>query len=488
MRRAVSVVEVAEPAVWAELAAVAPIDAHLGEWLDARRRVAAPTFVRDAAPRLAAAGSPVLVRFARRDPAQVAAATAERAATVAALPERARRVLHAAQRHAVDGVVLGRHAWDPENDAEAVRILRGARLIDEVPGDAAPPYAGRYRLDPDLPPAVVPWDFTDAAMDLTDDLDPARPGPVALLHDLASLAAAVEHVRPKRTHAGTIAKADAKKLGVRLGVALTDLEGDARWGRALRGLEALRVVSMDPITREIALDLGLETTLSGDTPDAVDHLAHRLIEPDLHGVLPAVRRALADAGVGAVDEVVFLEILRERHRDVIFPGWRRGGAVYYPIIDGETPRPYDDDGFEHTEAPMIGALLGKLSRLGLIRRASGVFAATDDGRVWAGVTTTPRPPVWVSSDLEVLVPPDAVTPWERLRIERLGRCLARDVVDRYRLERRGVETWLSTHDIDDAIALLRRRCPGVPAVVEETLRSWARSAMRVVITHGVVLD
>ena len=60
--------------------------------------------------------------------------------------------------------------------------------------------------------------------------------------------------------------------------------------------------------------------------------------------------------------------------------------------------------------------------------------------------------------------------------------------DRYRLERAGVEGWLTTHHIDDALALLRRRSPAVPPTVEETLRGWARSAERVVLVRGVLID
>ena len=68
-----------------------------------------------------------------------------------------------------------------------------------------------------------------------------------------------------------------------------------------------------------------------------------------------------------------------------------------------------------------------------------------------------------------VVPPDAVTPWERFQIERLGR-------------------WLATHELDEALDLLRRRCPAVPPVVEDTLRQWARGATRIVLTTGIVVE
>lgn len=475
--RSVSVLEVAEVSLWDLVDATAA--EHLGEWLDPLRRIAKPSF-EEVAPQLAGQGVPVLLRWARRDRAASPEDLAER---LAALPAEPRRVLRSARHHALDGIVLGNHAWDPENDAQAVRVLVGAGLLEPVYGDE--PFSGRYHLHPDLAPDSFDYDFADAVMEETDDLGEPKPGPVALLHDLASLAAAIEHVRPKRTAAGTVAKADAKRISTRL--AVPDMDAD-RWARAMRALEALHVVSTDPLSRELQLDLGLETTLSGETADAVDHLVHRLVERDLHSVLPAVRAALEAAGDGAVDELVFLELLREQHRDVVFPSWVRDGRKVYPVLGDERPRPYDADGFEHVETPMIGALLGRLVRLGLIRRAPGVFAGTADGRVWAGVTALHAPPVWVSSDLEILVPPDAITPWERFQIERLGRCLARDVVDRYRIERRSVETWLSTHDIDEALAVLRRRAPGIPASVEDTLRAWARSAMRVVLTRGVLLE
>jgi hypothetical protein len=62
------------------------------------------------------------------------------------------------------------------------------------------------------------------------------------------------------------------------------------------------------------------------------------------------------------------------------------------------------------------------------------------------------------------------------------------VVDRYRLERKGVVTWLSTHDLSEAIDLLTRRCPGVPGTAIDALTQWARSAERAVLTRGVLLE
>jgi hypothetical protein len=402
-------------------------------------------------------------------------------------------VLVAAQRHALDDVVIGRQAWDPTRDAGAVRALHGAGLLVALPDDDAPPYHGRYRLNPDLPPPPpVSYDFADAVMPETDDLGEARPGPVQLLHDLASLAAALEAVQVKVTHQGTVTVADAKRLGRRLAddvlVSTGRLEEHPRWGRALRGLQALQVVSTDALSRELHLDLGLEAALAGETEDACDRLVHRLVERDLHVVVPAVRAALRQAGDGAVDELVFLELLREQHRDVLFPAWLHDGREVYPLVGAERPRAYDADAFDDVEAPMVRAALARMVRFGLIRRAPGVFAGTADGRRWAAAQGGPHPPVWVTGDLELVVPPDAVTPWERFQLERLGRCLQRDVVDRYRLEREGLVTWLSTHDVEEALELLRRRCPALPTTVVEALRSWARSAEQVVLTRGVLVD
>jgi len=185
---------------------------------------------------------------------------------------------------------------------------------------------------------------------------------------------------------------------------------------------------------------------------------------------------------------VFLELVCTQHREVLFPSWSREGERIYPVLEGETARPYDEEGFERIEAPLIRRVLHRAEHVGLIRRAPGVFASTADGRRWAGAPALPDAPVWVSSDLEVMVPPDSITPWERFQLERLGRCLGRDVVDRYRLERSGLVAWLSTHDLDEALDLLRRRCPALPVTVVDTLTEWTRSAMRVVLTRGVLIE
>ncbi|HMV68899.1 MAG TPA: hypothetical protein PKA64_18770, partial [Myxococcota bacterium] len=197
--RAVSILEVAEPAVWAELEVVVPdLDAHVAEVLDDRRRVMRASFDRVALPALR---DRVLVRHARREVSEEV--RAHRADEVAALTSERRRVLIAAQRHALDGVVIGRQAWDPLHDAGSVRWLVGAGMLAPTSDDVAP-YEGRYAVDPDLPPPPeVAYDLGDAVMDAPDDLAPATAGVVQLLHDMASLAAALEHVPAKVTHQGT---------------------------------------------------------------------------------------------------------------------------------------------------------------------------------------------------------------------------------------------------------------------------------------------
>ena len=121
-----------------------------------------------------------------------------------------------------------------------------------------------------------------------------------------------------------------------------------------------------------------------------------------------------------------------------------------------------------------------------MRRAPGVFASTPDGRLWADGEDPPSQPVWVTSDLEVWVPPASITPWERYQIERLGRCLARDVVDRYRREKDDLVAGRAPHEHADAQARHQRPAPALPAVVRDTLEAWNRSATRIVLTVGLV--
>jgi hypothetical protein len=487
---ATSLLEVADPATWDELAAVVPLDQHTVEVLSPRQRRVDAAFGREAVPALGARGVAVLVRFARRTQGELDGAAPEIEQRVAGLSHRARRLLHTAQRHAIDGRVLTT-AFEPSSegptlgrgDPAPLRELLGAGLLERHGAEDDPDDAVRVLLHPDLPPPPeIGYDFDEAVMDAPDDLEPPTAGPVALLHDLAALAAAIDAERPKRTLQGSLMTADTRRLARRLAVPIDGrLEDDPRWGRALRSLEALGVVSADFVSRELTLDLGLEQVLAGSTEDAIDRLIQRLVEPDLRPAIPAVRAALRQAGEGAVDDVVFLDLLFEQHRDVLFTPWEGGVEQTYP---GEGSRAFDREGFDRIEAPLVRRLLKRLARLGVVQLAPGVFAATADGRRWARAVGQPLPPVWVSSDLEVVVPPDGLTPWERFQLERLGRCIGRDVVDRYRLDREALAGWLRVHTVDEALELLARRSPALPSTAAETLRAWARSASRVVLTHG----
>ena len=128
----------------------------------------------------------------------------------------ARQLLHRAQRHARDGVVLGSRVWDPIFERRHVQALLGAGLIEAIPSEQAAPW-GPYRLHPELPPPpTIDYDFADAAMPETDDLSAPAESLITLLHDLAAFTAAASLHPPRRTHAGTLDKATTRKLGRRL--------------------------------------------------------------------------------------------------------------------------------------------------------------------------------------------------------------------------------------------------------------------------------
>lgn len=486
--RSVSILEVARPALWTELSAVLDLSAYVQGDLGPNRRIVGRSFEAEL-PNLRKKGIRVLVRYARRSAAEVEEARHDLEERIERLPKKTREVLHRAQRHDRDGVVIGSHVWDPVWEAEAVDTLHGAGLIEALPGDDEPRH-GRYRLHPDLPPPPDRvYDFAEAVMERTEDLSEPSSGPLELLHDLAALSAALQHHSCRRTLSGSLQKSDAKKLGRWMGSAELAETGvlNRRWARALEALEVLGAVSMDPIERTLYAEPHLESVLEGTSAEALDRLLHRLVDRDLQAALPALRDALAQAGDQALDELIVLELLEEQHRDVIFAPWLREGQAVYPQLEGMPVLPWTSEAFEQVEGRMVAELLSVLKRLGLIVRAPGVFAATEEGRLWASGTDPDAAPVWVSSDLEVLVPPNSVTPWERYQLERLGRCIKRDVVDRYKLERGGLEAWLATHELEAAVELLRRRSPGLPSTVIETLTEWERSATRFVLTRGVLL-
>lgn len=492
--RVASLLRVQRAQLWKELAAVVDLDATTRPTDDPLVREALPAFEREALPILRRQGLGVLIRYARRSAADIEAAHAEVEQVVHTLPRKAQTLLNRAQRHARDGVVLGSRVWDPLFDRSHVQALVGAGLIEALPSEQPHPW-GPYRLHPDLPPAPSPdHDFTEAAMPETDDLSEARESLVTLLHDLAAFTAAASRHPPRRTHAGSLDKVTTRKLGRRLADEEVASSGDLthRWQRALFALEALGALSMDPIARTLSVEPGMEDTLTGTTAEAIDRLVHRLVDPDLQAAIPAVRSALADAcgpSDGAVDELIFRELLAEQQRDVLHAPWHRDGQDVYPMSEhDDTGLPFDDEHFERVEGRMLEALLRVLDRLGLVRRADGVFAPTADGRLWALGEPERRPPVWISSDLGVTVPPGSITPWERYQLERLGHCTRRDVVDTYVLDRDGLAAWLATHELADAEALLARRCPSVPQTVLATLQSWAESAMRITLTRGVLLE
>ncbi len=488
-RRAVSVLEVAHDGWWERLASLV----DLGELtLETDRPLARIVVPGQERTLLDGLGTQVFIRYARRQQASLAPDfDPERVARLAALSSHTRKLLHTIQRHAVHGEVVGLQTWDPLHDWDDIRQLLVLGLLEAVPGDT--PRIGRHRVAEGLPPPPpYVYDFSEAVFELPDDLAPPEPGPAGILQDAASLAAAILHVEPKRVLSGELSRTDSRQLGRWLGVpALADgasLATDRRWGLALRALEALGAVSMDAMDRVLRIDLGLERTLAGSITEAVHRFACAVLDRDIHPVLAPIRAALRQAGRAAVDEVIFLDELRLQHREVLFPRWNRDGHAVYPHIAGERSLDWDDDGWERVECRAIERTLKRLSRIGLIRRAPGVFAATEDGLQWAAERDAARPPIWVGSDLEVIVPPHSLTPGQRFAVERLGRCVLRDVADRVRLERESVERWLAWHDVDEAVAILLERAPGVPRNVVETLSAWQASICQVVLTRGVLME
>lgn len=453
------VLEVADPSVWEEIEAVLDLPPLVSRELGPCQRLLRPGAERVVEPALRARGLPILRRRPRPPP--------ERAPRpVPTLGPEALALLHRCQRRAPRGVVFGARAWHPVDDRAALEELVRAGALEPLdPGVPSP--LGAFRLREDLPPPPEPpWELGEALFDAPDDLAPPPMGLGAALSDAAALAAALRHTAPRRTHQGHLDKASCRRLGRRLpdpGVARTgDLAaGDPRWRRALDLLEGLGLVSVEPLQRTLTVDEGaLERAFAGAPADVLDRTLRRLCPPELRAVLPPLRAALAQAGDAAVDDVLLVELLSEQ----------QGGAW--------TP---DAARFVEEEGPLVHEALRLLHQLGLVRRAPGAFAATEDGRLWAGAPPS-RPPVWAGSDLELVIPPQAVGPLDRYALELLAAPLGRDVVDRLRLDRRGLALWLEGHDVDEALALLRRLTPGVPPTLEETVRAWADWITRIVLS------
>jgi hypothetical protein len=243
----------------------------------------------------------------------------------------------------------------------------------------------------------------------------------------------------------------------------------------------------DLVGRAVTVEPGLDRFLAGTAPERLERLVRRVLDPDLHPLLPAIRAALKQAGQQAVDEVVWLELLCEQHRDVAFSPWGQVGRPCYPAGPGEVGIPFDEDRFRQLEGRMAEEALAVCGRVGLLRRTEGVFAATADGLAWAGVPAGPGASVWVTSDLEVMVPPGGLSPVERLQLESFARCTGRDVVERYRLEKQTLAAWLRTGTLDGVLSLLSAHAPAVPRTVTDALTAWAYSLERVVLVHGVLL-
>lgn len=453
------VLEVADPSVWAEIEAAVDLPPLVIGELGPCRRLLRPGSERVVEPALRARGLPILRRRAGR-------AAPEPAPAPPTLGPDAWRLLHRCQRRAPRGVVFGARAWHPVRDRAALDELVRAGALEPL-DPRAPSPLGAYRLRGDLPPPPEPaWSLGEALFEPPDDLEPPPMRLGAALTDAAALAAALRHTAPRRTHQGHLDRASCRRLGRRLldpAIARAgDLgSGDPRWRRALDLLEGLGLVAADPIQRTLTVDeAALGEALAGSPADVLDRTLRRLCPPELHPVLPPLRAALAQAGPAAVDDVLLVELLSEQQDGAWAP---------------------DAAAFVEEEGPLVDEALRLLHQLGLVLRGPGAFAGTEDGRRWAG-EPSPRPPVWAGSDLELVVPPGAADPLDRYALELLATPLARDVVDRLRLDRAGLALWLEAHDVDEALALLRRLTPAVPTAVEETVRAWADWITRIVLS------
>jgi hypothetical protein len=477
---------VADPSVWATLEALAPVAEHSIAELDPCLRRVGTRLKGPLERALKARGEPLRVRvLAPEEPSETEAAPARRA--VDDLPPKLLTVLTRAQRLAEEGVFLGTRAWDPHSEARAVEALVNVGLITALDDESLPRW-GRYRLAPGLPePAPVPYNFEDAVMPPTDDLARRGPSLFALEQDLAVFLAGLAASGVRRTVDGYPDAHGARRLGRRL------LDPElARWGRlelasprwqmAERVVEALGLWECDPLSRALLPAQRVQRLLSQGPAARFDGLARRVVEHDARPLIPALRAALRAAGEQAIDEVVLRALLAEQHRDLLFAPWGQVGDRFYPCPPEATPTLYDDEGFDEVEGPLLSRAIDALARLGLVTRAPGVFAATAEGRVWAGLDPTgPTPRLSLSGDLELIVPPGALPPWERFVVELATSPVSRDVVDRLRLGRVELERALGYVPLTTLLSVLESRVGhSLPASVVRALQLWARPWERIV--------
>ncbi|MEY3211105.1 MAG: hypothetical protein RIT28_1586 [Pseudomonadota bacterium] len=472
--------------MWASLEALAPVRAHTLAELDPCLRHVGVRLKGPLERALKARGESLRVRaLAPEEPTETEAAPARRA--LDDLPPKLLAVLTRALRLAEEGVFLGTRAWDPHGEARAVDTLVNVGLITALDDERLPRW-GRYRLAPGLPePAPVAYAFEDAVMPPPPDLAQRGPSLLALEQDVAVFLAGVAAAGLRRTVDGHPDVAGARRLGRRLMDPNLSRDGrlthaSPRWQLAARVVEALGLWECDPLSRALLPAQRVQRLLSQGPSARFDGLARRVVEQDARPLIPALRAALRAAGDEAIDEVVLRALLAEQHRDLLFAPWGQVGARFYPCPPEATPILYDDDGFDEVEGPLLSRAIDALARLGLVTRAPGVFAATAEGRVWAGLDPTgPTPRLLLSADLELVVPPGALPPWERLLIELATSPVSRDVVDRLRLGRAELERALGFVPLTTLLAVLESRVGHrLPPSVVEALQLWARPWERIV--------
>jgi len=147
----VSVLSVEDPVLFEQIALAVPLDDHTLAARSPTERVVDPAFER-LLPELERRGLSVLVRTARRPDADRQHVRDELRAVIDDLSDPARELLHRAQRHARDQVVLGVHVFDPETDRAIVEELVASGLLEVLAddgADGAARFLGRFALHPD---------------------------------------------------------------------------------------------------------------------------------------------------------------------------------------------------------------------------------------------------------------------------------------------------------------------------------------------------